>query len=113
MKTPNQIVMLEAVLRATKEGILTWHKLDAREYLGKGPIKVTIREITPLLAGETDTCGVQAFQVEINNLIITCWDGSPGCEVIRHILAAGLAEWSEHLELTDKRIEEVVKMLFK
>jgi hypothetical protein len=105
------IDMLRAILRATRDGRLRWTKPFPQQYLAKGPVEVTIREIAPLIAGESETAGTQAFEVNVNGLIETFWTGTPGCDLVGDILAAGLPEWADHREGISNQVGEIIKRL--
>jgi hypothetical protein len=111
MNAANELEMLAAILSATKNGALVWRQESPGRYEATGIIDIVVQEICPLVAGDTDTAGVQAFQIEVNRLILTYWSGTGGCEKLFEILAAGLPELADHASLSSLQIGEVIKRL--
>jgi hypothetical protein len=113
MKSTDKTDLLEAILVATRDGILNWKQEGPGEYTGTGAVRMTIREIAPLIAGNPETAGTQAFELEVNSMIFTFWSGTSGCDKIGEILAAALPIWSESRALADQRLRDVVGRLRK
>src|SRR5947208_3330319 len=88
--------MLEAILAATQKGTLIWEKLGPNDYMATGPVEVRIRAICPLIAGDPETAGVQAFELDAGGVGTMHWSGTSGSEKIREILSAGLPSWGDH-----------------
>jgi hypothetical protein len=115
MKSANtvEMKMLEAILVATQNGTLIWKQPGPGEYHGAGPVEVVIREICPLIAGDPETAGVQAFELDAGGVGPMFWSGTAGCEKIREILAAGLPSWGEHFRSINKKMSDVIEKLEK
>lgn len=109
----NEVEMLEAILLATQNSSLVWEQSDPGQYRGKGPMEVMITELSPLFAGDTETLGVQALQLEVNGLILTYWSGTSGCEKIRQIIYAGIPHCAHHGDVTAERIRQVIDLFKK
>lgn len=96
MNGPDEIEILRTLLIATQKGKLVWEQSSAGEYLGTGPMTVVIKEVCPLVAGDPETVGVQAFELEVGRMFLYFWSGTPGIYLIQQILAAGLPDWDDH-----------------
>lgn len=106
---PKHRQILRKLHAATKNGRLLWIKAAPEHYVASGSITVSVRLLTPILAGDPETEGPQAFQVNIDNVTMTFWDGTVGASVVREILSAGLKEWRTHAKLIESNMERVLR----
>ena len=68
-------------------------------------------QVTPLIAGDPETAGPQAFEVTAGTVCFYVWDGSVGCELVRQILSAGLASWADHSGRIDRETRRMIQKL--
>jgi hypothetical protein len=103
--------LLRAILEATRRGSLKWRQAGPEEFEASGPLEIKVVQVTPLIAGETDTAGPQAFEVTAERVCFYVWDGSVGCELVRQILSAGLASWADHTGRIDRETRRMIQKL--
>ena len=103
--------LLQAILDATRGRSLTWRQVGPEEFEASGPVKIRVVQLTPLIAGDPETAGPQAFQMEAGGVCLYLWDGTVGCELVRQILSAGLELWAVHTKLIDKETKRMIQKL--
>ena len=102
---------LSQVLKATEQGRLQWQKNSGAEFSTTGRNLLVIRQITPLVAGPTETIGPQGFEVQVAGVSFAVWEGSECCVVIREILAKSFPEWEFQQKQIAERLAKVMKDL--
>ena len=103
--------LLRTILEATRRGSLKWRQAGPEEFEAARPVKIRIVQVTPLIAGDPETAGPQAFEVTAGTVCFYVWDGSVGCELVRQILSAGLASWADHTGRIDRETRRMIQKL--
>lgn len=103
--------MLRSVLAAIRKGTLRWSQYAPDQFHSTGALAIEIRQITPLIAGDTETAGPQAFQIDVEGVCASFWAGSTGGELIAEILATGIESWAGHRANLHTRIRQAIKKL--
>jgi hypothetical protein len=111
MNSATESKMFDAILSATRNKTLRWKKKSDGCYHVIGVIDIVIREVCPLIAGDTETAGVQAFEIELNRVILTFWNGTDGHKKVIQVLGAGLPEFGEHSKGISAQIIEAIAQL--
>ena len=101
---------LDAVLKATRSGRITWKKTDPERYETLGEPKVSIQFHYPQVGGETTT-GADIAAVSLGGVEVSFFSGSEGMLKVQEILRMAFPDWEAHLGSIENRIDDFIQAI--